>query len=188
MQDEVFPAEASLEGHWTAPGLEDRDVPPVLEELKVKAQERGLWNLFLPSDSGLTQLEYAPMAELMGWCLELAPEATNCSAPDTGNMELIHLVGTEQQKQDWFEPLSNGEFRSAFAMTEPAVASSDATNIETADRAGRRRVRRQRPQVVDQRRGRPALQGADRDGQDRPRRADPPAAVDGHRPDGTPPA
>jgi len=131
MQDEVFPAEASLEGHWTSPGLEDRDPPPVLEELKAKAKQRGLWNLFLPHESGLTQLEYAPMAELMGWCLELAPEATNCSAPDTGNMELIHLVGTDEQKKQWLEPLMNGDFRSAFAMTEPAVASSDATNIET---------------------------------------------------------
>ena len=130
MTEEVFPAEAALAGHVTGPGLEDRDPPPVMEELKTKAKERGLWNLFLPSH-GLTQLEYAPMAELMGWSLELAPEATNCAAPDTGNMELLHLVGTEEQKAQWLEPLLNGEFRSAFAMTEPAVASSDATNIET---------------------------------------------------------
>ncbi len=131
MQDEVFPAEASLEGYVTPAGLAGRDVPPVLEELKTKAKERGLWNLFLPSESGLSQLEYAPMAELMGWSLELGPEATNCSAPDTGNMELLHLVGTDAQKSRWLAPLMNGEFRSAFAMTEPAVASSDATNIET---------------------------------------------------------
>jgi acyl-CoA dehydrogenase len=131
MQDEVFPAEAQLEHVHTPPGLEGRDVPPVLEELKVKAKARGLWNLFLPSESGLTQLEYAPMAELTGWSLELAPEATNCAAPDTGNMELLHLVGTEAQQEEWLEPLLRGEFRSAFAMTEPAVASSDATNIET---------------------------------------------------------
>ena len=103
----------------------------MIEELKAKARERGLWNLFLPSESGLTQLEYAPIAELMGWCLELAPEATNCQAPDTGNMELLHLIGTDEQKKQWLEPLLDGEFRSAFAMTEPAVASSDATNIET---------------------------------------------------------
>ena len=131
MQDEVFPAEALLEHGQTPAGLEHRDPPPVLEELKAKARERGLWNLFLPSESGLTQLEYAPMAELTGWSLELAPEATNCAAPDTGNMELLHLVGTEEQKKEWLEPLLDGRFRSAFAMTEPAVASSDATNIET---------------------------------------------------------
>ncbi len=131
MQEEVFPAEAELATHHTLPGLEDRDPPPVIEELKTKAKARGLWNLFLPSESGLTQLEYAPMAELTGWALELAPEATNCAAPDTGNMELLHLVGTEEQQVRWLEPLLNGEIRSAFAMTEPAVASSDATNIET---------------------------------------------------------
>jgi acyl-CoA dehydrogenase len=131
MQDEVFPAEAQLERGQTPAGIEHRDPPPVLEELKAKAKERGLWNLFLPSESGLTQLEYAPMAELTGWALELAPEATNCAAPDTGNMELLHLVGTDEQKKEWLEPLLDGRFRSAFAMTEPAVASSDATNIET---------------------------------------------------------
>jgi acyl-CoA dehydrogenase len=131
MQDEVFPAEATIAGHHTPQSLEHRDPPPVIEELKAKAKERGLWNLFLPHESGLTQLEYAPMAELTGWSLELAPEATNCAAPDTGNMELIHLVGTDEQKKQWLEPLMNGDIRSAFAMTEPAVASSDATNIET---------------------------------------------------------
>jgi acyl-CoA dehydrogenase len=131
MQEEVFPAEAALEELRTPPGLEGREAPPVIEELKAKARERGLWNLFLPSESGLTQLEYAPMAELTGWSMELAPEATNCAAPDTGNMELLHLVGTDEQKEQWLEPLLAGQFRSAFAMTEPAVASSDATNIET---------------------------------------------------------
>ncbi len=131
MREEVFPAETAYERHRHAAGPDDHVVPPVLEELKVKARERGLWNLFLPSESGLSQLEYAPIAELSGWSLELAPEAINCAAPDTGNMELLHLIGTDQQKEQWLTPLLNGEIRSAFAMTEPAVASSDATNIET---------------------------------------------------------
>ena len=102
-----------------------------MEDLKRTAKELGLWNLFLPEESGLTQLEYAPLAELTGWSLHLAPEATNCAAPDTGNMELLHLIGTDAQKERWLRPLLDGTIRSGFAMTEPAVASSDATNIET---------------------------------------------------------
>ena len=94
MREEVFPAEAAYERHRHEAGPDDHTVPPVVEELKVKARARGLWNLFLPSESGLTQLEYAPIAELSGWSLELAPEAINCQAPDTGNMELLHLLGT----------------------------------------------------------------------------------------------
>ena len=134
LREDVLPSEASYETfrHETAqqrPG--DHTVPPVIEELKTKARERGLWNLFLPHASGLTQLEYAPIAELSGWSLELAPEAINCAAPDTGNMELLHLIGNEEQQQQWLEPLMDGRIRSAFAMTEPRVASSDATNIET---------------------------------------------------------
>jgi len=131
MREEVLPAEASYDAfrHAAAPG--DHTVPPVVEELKVKARERGLWNLFLPAESGLSQLEYAPIAELSGWSVELAPEAINCQAPDTGNMELLHLLGTPEQQEQWLAPLLAGEIRSAFAMTEPAVASSDATNIET---------------------------------------------------------
>lgn len=131
MREEVLPAEPVYEQQREETGHDDGTVPPVLEELKVKARERGLWNLFLPHESGLTQLEYAPIAELSGWSMELAPEAINCAAPDTGNMELLHLVGTEQQQKEWLQPLLDGEIRSAFAMTEPAVASSDATNIET---------------------------------------------------------
>ena len=104
----------------------------MVEELKVEARERGLWNLFLPSESGLTQLEYATLAELTGWSNDLAPEALNCQAPDTGNMELLHLFGTEEQQERWLRPLLDGEIRSGFAMTEPAVASSDATNIESS--------------------------------------------------------
>lgn len=131
LAEEILPAEESYARYREEAGHDDHTVPPVVEELKVRAKERGLWNLFLPHDSGLTQLEYAPIAELTGWSLEIAPEATNCAAPDTGNMELLHLVGTEAQQEQWLEPLLRGEIRSAFAMTEPAVASSDATNIET---------------------------------------------------------
>ncbi|SDO89752.1 acyl-CoA dehydrogenase [Klenkia soli] len=131
LRDEVLPAEAEYEAHRRAAGPDGHDAPPVVERLKKAAQAQGLWNLFLPSESGLTQLEYAPIAELSGWSLELAPEAINCAAPDTGNMELLHLLGSPEQQQRWLEPLLAGEIRSAFAMTEPAVASSDATNIET---------------------------------------------------------
>ena len=131
MRDHVLPAEAEYVAHRRAAGPDDHGVPPVVERLKREAQEQGLWNLFLPSESGLTQLEYAPIAELSGWSNDLAPEAINGQAPDTGNMELLHLLGTEQQKRTWLQPLLAGEIRSAFAMTEPDVASSDATNIAT---------------------------------------------------------
>ena len=131
MRDEVFPAEAAYDGYREQVGPDDHSVPPVIEELKIKERARGLWNLFLPSESGLTQLEYAPLAELSGWSNELAPEAMNCQAPDTGNMELLHLIGTEAQREQWLQPLLDGSIRSAFCMTEPAVASSDATNIAT---------------------------------------------------------
>ena len=131
MTDHVLPAEASYAAHRAAAGPDGHELPPVMEDLKREAQAQGLWNLFLPSESGLTQLEYAPLAELSGWSNDLGPEAINCQAPDTGNMELLHLLGTEEQKQQWLEPLLAGEIRSAFAMTEPEVASSDATNIAT---------------------------------------------------------
>ena len=137
MREEVLPAEAEYLEHRRAAGPDGHEVPPVVETLKQKARQQGLWNLFLPAESGLSQLEYAPIAELSGWSLDLAPEAINGAAPDTGNMELLHLLGTEQQKQEWLEPLLAGEIRSAFAMTEPDVASSDATNIATRiDRDG----------------------------------------------------
>ena len=131
LAEHVFPAEAAYDEYRAAAGPDDATLPPVVEDLKQRAKELGLWNLFLPEESGLTQLEYAPLAELTGWSLHLAPEATNCAAPDTGNMELLHLIGTDAQKERWLRPLLDGTIRSGFAMTEPAVASSDATNIET---------------------------------------------------------
>ena len=131
MTEFVFPAEASYDAYRHEAGPDDHTVPPVIEELKVLAKDRGLWNLFLPSTSGLTNLEYAPLAELTGWSLEIAPEAINCAAPDTGNMETLHLFATEEQRKQWLEPLLDGQIRSGFSMTEPAVASSDARNIET---------------------------------------------------------
>ena len=132
MTEYVFPAEADYDKYRHEAGPNDHTVPPIIEELKAKAKERGLWNLFLPAESGLTNLEYAPLAEITGWSLEIAPEALNCAAPDTGNMETLHLFATEEQRKQWLEPLLNGEIRSAFSMTEPAVASSDARNIETS--------------------------------------------------------
>ena len=131
MTDFVFPAEEAYDRYRQEAGPDDHTVPPVIEELKGLAKERGLWNLFLPAVSGLSNLEYAPLAELTGWSLEIAPEVTNCAAPDTGNMETLHLFATEAQRTQWLEPLLDGEIRSGFSMTEPAVASSDARNIET---------------------------------------------------------
>ena len=131
MTDHVIPAEAAYDAYREEAGPKDFTVPPVVEELKAKAREQGLWNLFLPAESGLTNLEYAPLAELSGWSMEIGPEALNCAAPDTGNMETLHLFATDEQRTQWLEPLLAGEIRSAFSMTEPAVASSDARNIQT---------------------------------------------------------
>src|SRR5437588_3381287 len=134
MDEFVYPAEPlfreqvqAAENRWAA--------PPIIEELKSAARARGLWNLFLPAThaygAGLTNTQYAPLAEITGHSPWIAPEALNCSAPDTGNMELLSLFGSERQQQRWLEPLLDGTIRSAFSMTEPEVASSDATNIAT---------------------------------------------------------
>jgi acyl-CoA dehydrogenase len=135
MDEHVYPAEpvfaeqlAALENRWAWTSV------PVLAELRAEARTRGLWNLFLPGEhgAGLSNLQYAPLAEITGRSGHLAPVALNCSAPDTGNMEVLAMFGTEEQRKRWLEPLLEGEIRSSFAMTEPGVASSDATNISTS--------------------------------------------------------
>lgn len=131
MDSHVYPAEAVYDEQMRASG-DPHFQPPIMEELKAEARKRGLWNLFHPHPEwgpGLTNLEYAPLAEIMGRN-HLAPEACNCSAPDTGNMEVLTLFGSDEHKEKYLKPLLDGTIRSAFAMTEPQVASSDATNVQ----------------------------------------------------------
>jgi acyl-CoA dehydrogenase len=139
MREHVLPAERIYD-RWRATHGE-HDYPPVMENLKAEARRRGLWNLFLPAVSSLSNVDYASVAEISGWSPVIAPEAINCQAPDTGNMETLHMFATPEQKRQWLDPLFDGSIRSAFAMTEPEVASSDATNIAT-------RIERERDDYV----------------------------------------
>ncbi len=133
MDEYVYPAEAVFAAQQAErPGA--WGPPPVVADLQAKAREAGLWNLFLPGErgAGLTNLQYAPLAEITGRSPSLAPIALNCAAPDTGNMEVLAQFGTPEQQRRWLDPLLDSTIRSGFAMTEPDVASSDATNIETS--------------------------------------------------------
>jgi len=138
MDENVYPAESSYH-HHVETAVDRWTIPPVMEELKANAKGQGLWNLWLPQSdhgAGLSNLEYAPLSEIMGRSL-IGPEVFNCNAPDTGNMEVFVRYATEEQKKRWLEPLLDGRIRSAFCMTEPEVASSDATNVRCSiDRDG----------------------------------------------------
>jgi acyl-CoA dehydrogenase len=132
MDEQVMPSESAYHSQMADVGHDPSFTPPVVETLKAEAKKLGLWNLFLADErwgAGLSVLEYAPLAEITGHSPWIAPEATNCAAPDTGNMEILAEFGTPEQQEEWLVPLLDGEMRSCFSMTEPAVASSDATNI-----------------------------------------------------------
>ncbi|AZI63010.1 acyl-CoA dehydrogenase family protein [Rhodococcus qingshengii] len=132
MDEHVYPAESVYSEQLEAAGPRSHVLPPVVESLKSEARRQGMWNLFMPALSGLSHLDYAHIAEVTGRSPYIAPEALNCAAPDTGNMEILHLVGTREQKERWLQPLLDGTMRSGFSMTEPDVASSDARNIMTS--------------------------------------------------------
>ena len=174
MDEHVYPNEAealrALDEEVTVES--GRAYPQILVEIRERARAEGLWNLFMPDDehgAGLTNWEYGVLCEEMGRSPAIAPMAFNCSAPDTGNSEILAEHGTDEQKERWLRPLLDGEIRSCFSMTEPEVAGSDPRTLQTRAVLDGRRVGDQRPQVVHLRRGRRL--GRDRDGGHRPRRA-----------------
>ena len=173
MDEHVYPAEEVYERQLRESD-DPHHQPQIMEELKEHARKAGLWNMFLPDEehgAGLSNSDYAPLAEILGRS-HIASEACNCSAPDTGNMEVLHQFGTDEQKQRWLTPLLDGDIRSAFAMTEPDVGSSDATNIEMRiERDGDEYVLNGRKWWITNALP-PALQDPDRDGQDAGGRAD----------------
>ena len=184
MAEKVLPAEPVWAEQMAASG-DGHHHAQVVEDLKAEARARGLWNLFLPHATewteGLSNLDYAPLAEISGRS-HLAPEALNCAAPDTGNMEVLTMFGTDEQKEQWLRPLLEGEIRSCFAMTEPDVASSDATNIALRiETDGDDYVLNGRKWWISGA-ARDALQDRHRHGQDRPRRPPPPPAEPGAGP------
>ena len=188
MDEYVYPAEEVYEREVEESGNPHHQ-PAVMEQLKGKAREQGLWNLFLPDEkygAGLSNADYAPLAEVMGRS-HIASEVFNCSAPDTGNMEVLNLFATDEQRERWLAPLLDGEIRSAFAMTEPEVASSDATqHRDDASSATARSTSSTAASGGPRTRCTRTARVADRDGQDRPRRGAAPPAEHDPRADGHP--